>query len=259
MNNEDLFTRTTAPLANLRDLGGTRVASGVIKSTMLFRSDDLSLSPVEEIQGLVDAGLAIVLDLRSPTEQDLRPHTRLVEIGVPVHSLSFIDDAIDPQTAAERMTEIVTALDLGRWYAQMAEDASGPIVRGLEIIASSTGSVLFHCAAGKDRTGVFSAAVLSILEADIDVIVEDYARTDAVIDKVLTRLSTAFLDEGSHNPTQWTADMFQSDSPLLRAFGDTARSMVEELEARHGGMRELLRQAGLRAATEEELVAKLVE
>ena len=245
-------------LANFRDLGGLRVASGTIKPHLLFRSDDLSLSPSEELHGLVDSGLRTVLDLRSPAEQYLRPHLRLGAFGIAHHSLSFINDAIDPQTAAERLTEIVSPHDLGCWYAQMAEAAAGTIVHGLEIVSTTQGSVLFHCAAGKDRAGIFSAAVLSVLGAEIDTIVEDYARTDLVIGNVLSRLANAFRDDSNETHSQWNPEIFQRESPLLRAHADSARSMLDELISRHGGMLELLRKAGLTTEIQEALTLKLV-
>ncbi|MFM8857011.1 MAG: tyrosine-protein phosphatase [Actinomycetota bacterium] len=247
-----------SPLANLRDLGGLPVATGIIKPTVLFRSDDLTLSPIEELHELVNLGLNIVLDLRSPSEQVLRPHMDLVGLGVSLHSLSFIEDAIDPETAAARMTEIATPSDLGRWYAQMAEDAAAIIVRGLDIIVGSEGSTLFHCAAGKDRTGVFSAAILSVLEAEEDVIIEDYAQTDLVIQQVLSRLSPVSLDDSDSDRPQWDPAMFSSDSPLLRAQADTARAMLSELSSRHGGMSNLLHNAGMAPHMRERLEAKLV-
>jgi len=247
-----------SPLANFRDLGGLRVAEGIIKPHLLFRSDDLSLSPSEELHSLVDTGLRTVLDLRSPAEQGMRPHFRLGAFGIEHLSLSLIDDAVDPQTAAQRLTEIVTPHDLGKWYAQMVEAAAKTIVQGLQIVSIADGSVLFHCAAGKDRAGIFSAAVLSVLRAEIDTIIEDYARTDLVIGKVLVRLANAFRDNSAGEHSQWSTENFRSESPLLRAHPDSAKSMLDELTARHGGFLNLLRTAGLTSEIQDALTLKLV-
>jgi protein-tyrosine phosphatase len=237
-----------SPLANLRDLGGTPLSSGFVRPEVLFRSDDLSLSPPEELQDLVDLGLRSILDLRSAEEQALRPHLNLADLGVAHHVLSLSEGAIDPETAAARMMEIRTPADLGSWYAQMAEDAAPILVRGLQILADAQGASLFHCAAGKDRTGVFSAAILSVLGADDEAIVEDYAATDLVIGDVLVRLSQVFVDETSQSQP-WPDDILTSESPLLRAHAETAQFMLEDLQRRSGGMVDLLRRAGLDDST----------
>lgn len=249
--------RTESQLVNIRDLGGTPVAQGSVRNGLLFRSDDLSLSPRNEIIELTDQGVRLVLDLRSPTEKEQRPHRHLNNLDVEYRPLSFIADAIDPQTAAARMTEIVTASDLGQWYAKMAEDAAGVIVHGLELVANTNGGAIFHCAAGKDRTGVFAAAVLTVLGADVDTIVADYALTDQRMGLVLARLAIAFQEEQGQSTPQWSLEMFDSDSPLLRAHADAARTMLSELEERHGGMLRLLKTAGLSLATEERLRERL--
>lgn len=250
-------TRTETPLANLRDLGGTPIPSGSVRSAVLFRSDDLSLSARDEIVDLVDRGLSLILDLRSPMEKLVRPHRYLDGLDLEYHSLSFVDDAIDPRTAAARMTEIVTASDLGRWYAQMTQDAAAVIVRGLELLANTEGATLFHCAAGKDRTGIFAAAVLTVLGADDEAIIADYARTNEVIGLVLERLARAATEEQEPDTQHWNIEMFNSESPLLRAHADAARAMLADLDELQGGMLNLLRGAGLTSTTEKCLQDRL--
>ena len=64
---------------------------------------------------------------------------------------------------------------LDQIYLAMLRFAKAPIARALETLAASPGAAVFHCAAGKDRTGVLSAVVLGalgVVDADI---VEDYA------------------------------------------------------------------------------------
>jgi hypothetical protein len=74
---------------------------------------------------------------------------------------------------------------------------------------------------------------------------------------VLARLAIAFQEEQGQSTPQWSLEMFDSDSPLLRAHADAARTMLSELEARHGGMLRLLKTAGLSLTTEERLRERL--
>jgi protein-tyrosine phosphatase len=84
-------------------------------------------------------------------------------------------------------------LGIYRWFvnAPVARAAFGTALRR---IAAATGPVLYHCSAGKDRTGWLSALLLGVLGVDRATIVEDYLLTNAVtaedIDKVLEILET---------------------------------------------------------------------
>jgi protein-tyrosine phosphatase len=147
---------------------------------------------------------------------------------------------------------IATPHDVGRWYATIAEQGAPSMVRGLELVATSPGATLFHCVAGKDRTGIFAAAVLSVLGADPDVIAADYARTDDVVDAVFARLAaSAGLDPRA-------LDAMDPEHPLLRAPADSMRSMLDVLDADHGGFAALLREAGLDDELAESLRQRLV-
>jgi hypothetical protein len=92
--------------------------------------------------------------------------------------------------------------------------------------------VLFHCAAGKDRTGVLAALVLSVLGADKDSIVADYLLSDAAVAPVLARLrgSDVYRDVLAGTSTE-------SQRPLPEAM----RAFLDALEAYGGAERWLVR------------------
>jgi protein-tyrosine phosphatase len=92
--------------------------------------------------------------------------------------LSFFDMAADPEALAATFAEVTTAEAMGRWYATMAVDAAATIVAGLDAVAAARGAVLFHCSAGKDRTGLGAALILTALGVSRAEIIADYVATD---------------------------------------------------------------------------------
>jgi len=245
-------TGRTTRLANLRDLGGLRVRGDRVRTGVLFRADDVSRSPDDELTDLHGRGVRIVLDLRSLPERELSPGTSETS-GIECVHLPLLDVAVDPVAMASVSSDIATPDDMGRWYATIAEQSAVSIVRGLEIIASQPHATLFHCAAGKDRTGIFAGAVLSVLGADADVIVEDYARTADVIDAVFARLAP-HLDVDRGTPL----DLVDADHPLLGAHPDTMTAMLGHLDRAHGGFAALLGDAGLDSRLTESLRTRLL-
>jgi len=72
-------------------------------------------------------------------------------------------------------------------YVAMFERSAGLIVHALAVMATAPGAVAFHCAAGKDRTGVLAASLLLALGADDEAIVADYGRTGPNVPAIMSR------------------------------------------------------------------------
>lgn len=161
---------------NLRDLGGLSARDGgTLVAGRLLRSGLPHATDV--VPTHIDWPPALVLDLRSPVEHGgdhpltpLRP--RVVNLPL-LHSLApgFFTDS--------------TLADL---YAVVVEDSAHLLVRLVQEVASAEGATLVHCAAGKDRTGVGIALVLSLLGVDVDAIEADYLRTAEALQAIDARL-----------------------------------------------------------------------
>src|SRR5512144_2600872 len=141
---------------NFRDLGGYPTRDGRrVRWRRLFRSDGLHLLTAADIRRLrEEIGLAEVIDLRSTTELASEGRGMLAAEPLRFHHVPLFDGEVREQRA--RAAEITLA------------EASGPAV--------------FHCAAGKDRTGVISAILLALLDVPDEVIVADYAATQDNLD-----------------------------------------------------------------------------
>lgn len=161
---------------NLRDLGGYPAGGG--KTTrwgMLYRSDALSALTAEEWQILRGRGIAAVIDLRSAGEAQAAP-IRAPE-GVCFHHHSLMPEldrigTVDPRTLSAE--QIVQSMKLD--YSRTLFDGLEVCARVLNTILeeSERGGVLFLCSAGKDRTGILAAVVLTLCGVEREDILADY-------------------------------------------------------------------------------------
>lgn len=229
-----------SPLGNLRDLGGIPVSNGRVQPGLLWRADDPTLSPRGELQALAGQGLSALLDLRSTPEVSASPHRTAVELGITHHHLPLAESAVHPLALVKAAPSMQSPADVGRWYAGLVRSHLGEVVSGLRVIGSTEGGVLFHCAAGKDRTGILAAVVLAVLGAERSVIIEDYAATEQNMHAVIPRLRVAAYAQSADGPederSKEAADFFASNHPLLSATADSMDSMLTDLGGEPGLM-----------------------
>jgi protein-tyrosine phosphatase len=108
-----------------------------------------------------------------------------------------------------------------------------------EIAGAAPGAVLFHCTAGKDRTGMIAAFLLRLAGVADDVIVEDYAQTSRYIGAMVEALQREAAEQGRERKT--FAPFQRSDPPTMRGF-------LRALDDEHGGAEAYLERHGLSPA-----------
>ncbi|MCQ2532201.1 MAG: tyrosine-protein phosphatase [Saccharofermentans sp.] len=161
-------------LINCRDLGQMPLSSGnLFVSHKILRSGSPSLATQKAHDLLVEYGVNCVIDLRSETE--------FKNYGNP-----FADDGVtnfynislfvgDPDTDEDPTMVFLRTHPLGDFYVIMLNELGKNIVEVLrKIIANKDGVTLFHCAHGKDRTGVIAAILYLIAGASREDIVLNY-------------------------------------------------------------------------------------
>ena len=173
---------------NFRDLGGYSSTGGrTVKWRRLFRSDSpsaLTEADVETITGSL--GLVSVVDLRSnagTTSNDGRG--LLASSGIGYHQFPFLEArGVLPPTSGEEVDKRLT--DMYQW---ILINSGGLIAQAFAALAQPVNQpALFHCSAGKDRTGVLAATILDVLGVNREEIVTDFLATNEVIDDILARL-----------------------------------------------------------------------
>lgn len=174
---------------NFRDLGGYATVDGQrTRWRVLFRADGLG--------ELTEADLDVVRQLRIRTVIDLRTGHELEQSRfnveahpVEFHHFPFIRSLINPEDFEQAPGF------LGTQYQQMLEEAAPQIAGALTALAApGARPAVFHCTAGKDRTGLLSAIVLSLLGVPEDTVVADYALSGAAMTRLRTKLLIKFPD-----------------------------------------------------------------
>ncbi|MEV4493883.1 tyrosine-protein phosphatase [Micromonospora coxensis] len=209
-------------LHNFRDLGGWRAGDGrTVRRGLLYRSDSLHKLTGADLDRFRALGVRTVIDLRYPSEiaargrapqlPDLSWHNLSVEHRP--YDQAEIDPDVDPwRYLADR-------------YAEVAEDGADELRRALETIATADGPLVFHCASGKDRTGLLAAVLLALLDVDEDQIAEDFALTEAATDRLVADWRAAHPGRTLRWP--WYG----------RAPAEVIRLFLADLTAAHGSVR----------------------
>ncbi|HKA84694.1 MAG TPA: tyrosine-protein phosphatase [Acidimicrobiales bacterium] len=162
---------------NFRDLGGYETADGGrVRWRMLYRADTLHRLDGDDLNLFLDLGLRSVVDLRSQNELD--DHGRIRHDGAPiVHHVPVIDVVGGPKRVIERAPD--ETWSVGEGYVAMADEGRRAIGEAVSLLAHPGAlPAVFHCTAGKDRTGILAAIILSALGVRDEDIVDDYMMTD---------------------------------------------------------------------------------
>ncbi len=172
---------------NFRDQGGYPTENGrFVRWRRLFRSDslhDLTESDVQTITGTL--GLTTIVDLRSINSVLEDGRGLLALSGIAYHNYPFLERrGIEPPTSGSDPGERLTAI-----YQWILLNAGTLMAQAFNALAQDVNQpALFHCNAGKDRTGVLGATLLSVLGVSREDVVADFLMTNEVIDGILARI-----------------------------------------------------------------------
>lgn len=166
---------------NFRDLGGYPVGDRrMVGWRRLFRSDSLGPVTPEDARMITEElGLATIIDLRSTGEVAREGRGALSDSPLDYHHL--------PILGAEIEGEALARLSLLAVYGDMLHASAVRVAEILQMVAETEGPVVFHCVAGKDRTGIVAAVLLALLGVDEEDIVADYVLTQEVMPVMLER------------------------------------------------------------------------
>ncbi|MGH3907295.1 MAG: tyrosine-protein phosphatase [Pseudonocardiaceae bacterium] len=228
-------------MVNVRDVGGLPAAVGSRTCPgVLYRGDAPHHEDTPPL-GLAGWPPVLVLDLREPDEPIgahplVGPNTEVVQV---------------PLLAGPHVGGDWRALpSLEELYLGSLTRASERIAEVLDLLTSTTGPTLVHCAAGKDRTGVLVAVLLRAAGVSREAVLEDYLRTEQSVPALLEQLAwdLSVLDEQERLRAQHVAG---TSAPALLA-------VLDELDAAPGGVPGWLRARDVPAATIEAWMRRLV-
>lgn len=183
-------------LANFRDLGGMKTVEGhTIRSNLLFRSDQLA--GLKDLAGFDTLAIKTIWDFRSPTEIAQHPDPEWPSISYlfgdvlaesPQQSALHLETLLaDPQQLDLHLGRGQAGIMMMNLYRDMVSNshAQGVMTRWLDsLCASEQYPMVFHCTAGKDRTGWAAVLLLTILGVPHERILRDYlASNEKVLQK----------------------------------------------------------------------------
>ena len=205
---------------------------------VLVRSDSIAhLTPAGR-EALTAYQVTTVIDLRTDNEIAKTPNPFADNSGPAYRHLPLIDDSM--------MVELGTASGMFERYLMMLDGRPQAFRAIFDAVAEAEGVAVFHCYAGKDRTGLVAAMLLSVAGVPGDAIATDFAETDA-------QLAASYLEWiAAAAPERRTEMREEFRCPPERILG-----VLDHLERKWGGVPAYLEASGMSPANIDKLGAKL--
>jgi protein tyrosine/serine phosphatase len=240
---------------NARDLGGYATADGGRTRWGAFvRADNLRRLTASGRTALLSYGVRTVIDLRRAGELRVDPNPfaeRAADAALPIYlnlPLGLGADSADvAAVAAAGAGEAGSLLKMSRQVLDRYWRGIASVMTA--IAAAPEGAVLFHCHAGKDRTGLVAALLLAIAGVPEPTIAKDYALSGPCLQPIYGQRLSQEPDP------QKRARLAQ----MLSAVPETMLSILEHLNTRHGGAERYLLAAGVTPADLERLRRRVRE
>jgi len=206
----------------------------------LIRSDSLvHLTPKGRAE-MTAYGVTTVLDLRSADELGRAPSPFADAFADGMHYVhrELIDDS--------NMNNIGDSKDMFERYAYIIDNRPKAFAGVFDAIADAEGGVVFHCFAGKDRTGLVAAMVLSLAGVAPEHIAADYCETDVQ----LAKQYEVWISEAPPEKRE----LFRDE---LRCPPDRILRVLEHFERKWGGVAAYLEGAGMAPSSIDRVASKL--
>jgi protein-tyrosine phosphatase len=249
---------------NFRDLGGYDTSDGRrTRWRRLYRSGVMHRLTDADCTQLLSLGIRVICDLRTPGERSREP-TRLpldafdvMEWDYDHRHISFrsqlsSQETLSPEVVRGCMLKIYRSLP-----RLLAEQFGGLLQR----VAADDTPLVFHCSAGKDRTGIASALILSTLGVPHEQIFADYLLTNSAMDleaeHFTRRTGQVGIGDEYSLLQRATAEI---RAPLLRAYPEYLGAAIAQIESDHGSIANyLIEQLGVSADMQQHMCDTLLE
>ena len=223
--------------SNFRDLGGYPSAlGGAVRWGMLYRAGRLDRLTVSDLEELAALGIRTVFDLRREDERAQWPdpmpnvHLCLMSKVQAKRPLPHAELLVEHDHGVQFMRELYSgllahaAVEIGSLFTTLAAPDAMPAV--------------FHCAVGKDRTGLVAALLLTWLGVDRETVLDDFELSDEHVGQAQRDELVRRMADRGIGP--------EAAAGILGAWRDSMADALDELDSRYGGIeRYLLEQCGV--------------
>ncbi len=224
---------------NFRDIGGYPTVDGrAVRWGRYYRTGRHDRMSEQDLARLQELRIATQVDLRKPEEVREHGTGPLSAMGANYHNIAVIPDG-----GTDQLARLVGDTGIsGKRYLGYLEFGPEPWLQLFDILAEAEDHpIVLHCSAGKDRTGVATAFLLSVLGVDRALIEADYILTNRDVAR-----QTDFIERTTGFPEGMDREM------MLRATGVPEEAMSDFLDGLHerwGGPIEYLRHIGVKEST----------
>ncbi len=229
---------------NFRDLGGYRNHTGqTVRWRRLFRSDALQdMTATDAAYAIEELDVRLVVDLRNPDEAERDGKGPLPDLGAGyTHHPLLRERGFPPFTGGDVVERLSST------YQWLIHNSGSRVADAVNAIAEADGSsVVFHCSAGKDRTGLLAALILEVLGVDAETIRADYLLTNEAVEGILRRIKAMQPDASP------TTQSLAAQPVAFQGFQDT-------LHQEYGGAESYLTRHGVAVETLTRLRSNLLE
>ncbi|MBL3644410.1 tyrosine-protein phosphatase [Bacillus sp. RHFB] len=229
-------------LENCRELGGYSTKFGQqTKWHSFLRSSDMSKLTREDIVFLREFGVKTVIDLRGKDEIETHKNPLAEEDFCIYHNIPFITGQVSDITISNY------ELSVGDFYVDLLEQNKDTVKRIFDAIdTSEEGCIVFHCAAGKDRTGILAMLLLGLAGVEKKDIVSNYEVTYTNLESIqqyenqFGNIPKEFLYSNRENiltAYEYILHTYQSVDQYLMA-KDVGQDVIERVKRRFLGLSE---------------------
>ncbi|MAZ89131.1 MAG: hypothetical protein CL693_16000 [Cellvibrionaceae bacterium] len=227
---------------NFRDLGGyVNERDQQVQWRKIFRCGHLGDLTATDLDALEHLNVTHVHDFRRSEEQERTPSqpiraTVYNDYEMFVGSMSkFWDYMSSDRLTAESAHDLVVGS-----YRGCVDDVAPHYARLFDsLLSPETGASVFHCSAGKDRTGMAAALILSALDVDRSTVIDDYLLTQQHFDSErLMNIVEQHLRDAKveHWERSWLV-------PYCGVHRDNIEAFFDGVESRYGSVDDYLLKA----------------
>lgn len=222
---------------NTRDIGGHTIDTGSLtRSQRYIRSDGMHRLTVKDQDKLTGYGLKTIIDLRTTEEVKLEPNVFANSTLVKYNRINIIGDMALTEYDQQAKTG-VSYKRIETAYTNWLENRKPQILETLTILSNlDNGLTLYHCSAGKDRTGIITALLLGIVGVRDETIIEDYSLTaDFLFQRSLDGFGPV-LEKEINSVQEYEAEYCPREG---------MRGTLNHLNLQYGGIEKYVRSIGL--------------
>lgn len=226
---------------NVRDLGGYAARNGRHTcQNVFFRADNTAALTADDIRVLRDRGITLAIDLRSRLEAREQPSRLAGAEGVHYVQVEMLDEI-----SSNGFRDFPPSLTV--MYKDNLDKAQASFAQVFHLFAQNSGAALFHCTAGKDRTGMTAMLLLELAGVPDETIIADYAATEEYMQPVFSGIVKHMHTLGVEVPDY-----------ALRSEPDVMEQTLAYLRSRYGDARQYLLSGGVTAEELDVILSRFV-